>query len=163
MNAFGIAAVPALSRGFHDKDTLDRRSVLLAGPLSLIAVTALAGLAYVTADFVAPLIFGASDAPAAVFLPFGLAVFIAPHSFALLLSNAALARGNFKWASRAAATAICTAIPLALFLASHWPASGLFLAFGGGSLVWIVLLFPRLALAYKKEDTVHRSGGAPNA
>ena len=148
-NSFGIAVMPALSRSFHNKGDLDRQFVLIAGPLSIIAVAALAGLAYVTGDFVIPLIFGASYAPAAAFLPFGLAVFLAPHSFALQLSNAAMARGNFKWASRAAAIAICTAITLAFLLAWHWPSSSLFLAFGGGSLIWIALLFPRRALMPK--------------
>jgi len=160
-STLGIAAVPALSRSFANKGNLDRHFFFIAGSLSFIAITAFAGLTYAFGDIVVAHLFGEAYALVVGFLAVGLAVYLAPNSIARLLSSAVMARGYFRQSSFAAATAICTGVSLALIQPADWGTTGLFLAFGGGNVVWIVLLLPSLA-SKNTEDTERRTDDAPN-
>ncbi len=142
--AFGNAAMPALSRSFHNNGAADQQYVLLAIPVSLFSAVILTVLVYLMGDSIIPLVFGSSYGTAAEFLAFGLIIFVAPYSTALLLSNAALARGLFKWSSRIAMFPICLAVALAFYFTPNWSVYGLLLAFGCGSVVWTAVLFARL-------------------
>ena len=138
------AAMPVLSRSFHNSGAVDHQYVLLAVPVSLVSVAALTGFVYLTGDTFIPFLFGSTYTTVAEFLAFGLMVFLAPYAAASLLSNAALMRGLFKWSASIAVISICLAVASAFYLVLNWSVYGLLLSFGGGGVVWTALLFLRL-------------------